>query len=88
MAPPRPPPPTTTTGMVPVIDHDIWLACATPYSGRLPVVGSAVYYFPQGRAEQCHTCTTCLIPDNRHRLRCTVTGIDSLSTPSPMIPTP
>ncbi|XP_006658344.2 B3 domain-containing protein Os07g0183300/Os07g0183600-like isoform X2 [Oryza brachyantha] len=31
----------------------MWLACANPKSGRLPAVGSLVYYFPHGHTEQC-----------------------------------
>ncbi|XP_040382348.1 B3 domain-containing protein Os07g0183200-like [Oryza brachyantha] len=36
-----------------IVDRDMWLACANPKSGRLPAVGSFVYYFPYGHAEQC-----------------------------------
>uniref|UniRef100_A0A0E0LHW7 Auxin response factor n=1 Tax=Oryza punctata TaxID=4537 RepID=A0A0E0LHW7_ORYPU len=35
------------------VTRDMWLACAAPKSGRLPAVGSLVYYFPDGHAEQC-----------------------------------
>ncbi|XP_040379556.1 LOW QUALITY PROTEIN: auxin response factor 13-like [Oryza brachyantha] len=43
-----PPPPPTP------VDPIVWLACASPLS-RLPVVGSQVYYFPAGHAQQCPT---------------------------------
>uniref|UniRef100_A0A0E0MG26 TF-B3 domain-containing protein n=1 Tax=Oryza punctata TaxID=4537 RepID=A0A0E0MG26_ORYPU len=36
-----------------IVTRDMWLACAAPKSGRLPAVGSLVYYFPDGHAEQC-----------------------------------
>lgn len=35
------------------VTRDMWMACAAPKSGRLPTVGSLVYYFPDGHAEQC-----------------------------------
>ncbi|EEE66689.1 hypothetical protein OsJ_23344 [Oryza sativa Japonica Group] len=35
-----------------IVDRDMWLACAAPNSGRLPAVGSVVFYFVDGHAAQ------------------------------------
>uniref|UniRef100_A0A0E0AGM5 Auxin response factor n=1 Tax=Oryza glumipatula TaxID=40148 RepID=A0A0E0AGM5_9ORYZ len=58
----------------PVVDCDVWFACAAPYSGRLPAVGSRVYYFPHGHAEQCGVPLTPQFP-YRHCFPCTVTQL-------------
>uniref|UniRef100_A0A0E0HXH0 TF-B3 domain-containing protein n=1 Tax=Oryza nivara TaxID=4536 RepID=A0A0E0HXH0_ORYNI len=35
-----------------IVDRAMWLACAAPNSGRLPAVGSVVFYFVDGHAAQ------------------------------------
>ncbi|GJN01232.1 hypothetical protein PR202_ga18480 [Eleusine coracana subsp. coracana] len=56
-----------------VVDSDMWLACAVPLS-RLPAVGSQVYYFPHGHAEQCPAALPTPLP-TPHLFPCTVTAV-------------
>ncbi|KAK3141058.1 hypothetical protein QOZ80_4BG0329030 [Eleusine coracana subsp. coracana] len=56
-----------------VVDSDMWLACAVPLS-RLPAVGSQVYYFPHGHAEQCPAALPAPLP-TPHLFPCTVTAV-------------
>ncbi|KAJ1271902.1 hypothetical protein BS78_06G161300 [Paspalum vaginatum] len=51
MAPPPPPPPDRPEGAESCVDPQLWLACAGSMC-TVPPVGAAVYYFPQGHAEQ------------------------------------
>ncbi|XP_062227243.1 auxin response factor 13-like [Phragmites australis] len=57
----------------PIVDRHVWLACAVPLS-RLPAVGSQVYYFPHGHAEQCPAHLPDPLP-GPHLFPCTVTAI-------------
>ncbi|RCV14751.1 hypothetical protein SETIT_3G003300v2 [Setaria italica] len=57
----------------PIVDRDVWLACAIPLS-RLPVVGAQVYYFPHGHAEQCPDHLPAPLP-TPHLFPCTVTAV-------------
>jgi hypothetical protein len=54
-----------------IVDRDVWLACAVPFS-RVPTVGAEVYYFPDGHAEQ-HLLAP--LPAS-HRFPCTCTVTD------------
>ncbi|RLM64885.1 auxin response factor 13-like [Panicum miliaceum] len=58
----------------PIVDRDVWLACAVPLS-RLPVVGAQVYYFPHGHAEQCPEHLPAPLP-TPHLFPCVVTAIN------------
>ncbi|KAF0895594.1 hypothetical protein E2562_013903 [Oryza meyeriana var. granulata] len=58
----------------PPVDRLVWLACAAPLS-RLPVVGSQVYYFPDGHAEQCPTPLPDPLPPAHQVFLCTVTAV-------------
>ncbi|WVZ86425.1 hypothetical protein U9M48_033205 [Paspalum notatum var. saurae] len=49
--PPPPPPPARPEGAESSVDPQLWLACAGSMC-TVPPVGAAVYYFPQGHAEQ------------------------------------
>jgi len=57
----------------PIVDHDVWLACAVPLS-RLPAVGAQVYYFPHGHAEQCPDDLPAPLP-TPHLFPCVVTAV-------------
>ncbi|KAL6651720.1 hypothetical protein ACP70R_010645 [Stipagrostis hirtigluma subsp. patula] len=57
----------------PIVDRDVWLACAVPLS-RLPAVGDQVYYFPHGHAEQCPAHLPSPLPGPPLFL-CTVTAL-------------
>lgn len=54
-----------------IVDRDVCLACAVPFS-RVPTVGAEVYYFPDGHAEQ-HLLAP--LPAS-HRFPCTCTVTD------------
>ncbi|WVZ87814.1 hypothetical protein U9M48_034391 [Paspalum notatum var. saurae] len=56
-----------------IVDRNVWLACAVPLS-RLPAVGSQVYYFPHGHAEQCPEHLPAPLP-TPHLFPCTVTAV-------------
>lgn len=56
-----------------IVDSDVWLACAVPLS-RLPAVGSQVYYFPHGHAEQCPAPLPAALP-TPHLFPCIVTAV-------------
>jgi hypothetical protein len=62
-----------------VVDTDVWLACAVPLS-RLPAVGSQVYYFPHGHAEQCPAPLPAPLP-TPHLFPCTVTAVRLAADP-------
>jgi hypothetical protein len=62
-----------------VVDSDVWLACAVPLS-RLPAVGSQVYYFPHGHAEQCPAPLPAPLP-TPHLFPCTVTAVRLAADP-------
>ncbi|CAN6236756.1 unnamed protein product [Urochloa humidicola] len=68
-----PPPPPPAAADAPIVDRDVWLACAAPLS-RLPAVGAEVYYFPHGHAEQCPDDLPAPLP-TPHLFPCAVTAI-------------
>uniref|UniRef100_A0A0D3GN19 Auxin response factor n=1 Tax=Oryza barthii TaxID=65489 RepID=A0A0D3GN19_9ORYZ len=74
-------PPDAAAAAVPppvVIDRDVWHACAVPYSGVLPGVGTLVYYIPHGHIEQCAEDPALLLsrlPDPIHPVPCTVADL-------------
>ncbi|CAN6250780.1 unnamed protein product [Urochloa humidicola] len=72
MAPP-PPPAAAADNDFPIVDRDVWLACAAPLS-RLPAVGAQVYYFPHGHAEQCPDDLPAPLP-TPHLFPCAVTAV-------------
>ncbi|KAL5214903.1 hypothetical protein ABZP36_004055 [Zizania latifolia] len=55
------------------IDRLVWVACAVPLS-RIPAVGSQVFYFPYGHAEQCPTPLPDPLPAHQV-FPCTVTDV-------------
>ncbi|KAF2921713.1 hypothetical protein DAI22_07g054200 [Oryza sativa Japonica Group] len=75
------PPDAAAAAAVPppvVIDRDVWHACAVPYSGVLPGVGTLVYYIPHGHIEQCAEDPALLLsrlPDPIHPVPCTVADL-------------
>ncbi|KAJ1273599.1 hypothetical protein BS78_06G294400 [Paspalum vaginatum] len=78
MAAAAPPPPAADAPAAaandhPIVDRNVWLACAVPLS-RLPAVGSQVYYFPHGHAEQCPAHLPAPLPAP-HLFPCTVTAV-------------
>lgn len=73
MAEPAPPDAANQGQGHPIVDRDVWLACAVPLS-RLPALNSEVYYFPHGHAEQCPDHLPAPLP-TPHLFPCTVTAV-------------
>uniref|UniRef100_A0A0D9WBJ0 TF-B3 domain-containing protein n=1 Tax=Leersia perrieri TaxID=77586 RepID=A0A0D9WBJ0_9ORYZ len=70
----RPPAPAASSAPPPPVDPLVWLACAAPLS-RIPVVGSQVYYFPEGHAEQCPAPLPEPLPPTHQVFLCAVAAV-------------
>ncbi|KAM0881624.1 hypothetical protein ACQ4PT_032832 [Festuca glaucescens] len=53
--------------------QDIWMACSGPFA-RLPSVGTKVYYFPKGHADQCRGAVLPVVPADT-AVPCTVESV-------------
>uniref|UniRef100_A0A0E0KX75 Auxin response factor n=1 Tax=Oryza punctata TaxID=4537 RepID=A0A0E0KX75_ORYPU len=66
--------PPAATPPPPPVDRLVWLACAAPLS-RIPVVGTQVFYFPDGHAEQCPAPLPDPLPSAHRFFLCTITAV-------------